>query len=104
MSGCNNLIRHRGTNESFGGKRAWLMVMGPIGRNKTELSKNIFVFKFTVDLNGSQIFSLLPQVLTWFSQAKERHRQSHRPKNILPSNGLWVGQYREAAHNIFYRL
>ncbi len=50
-------------------------------------------------------------------------RQSHRPKNMSPSNGLWVEQYREAghaqhflssliifyackvaAHNIFYRL
>jgi hypothetical protein len=81
------------------------MVMGPRGTNITEVSKKyIFVFKFTGDLNGNKIFNLLPQVLTWFSQAEERHRQSHRPKNMSPSNGLWVGQYREAAHNIFCRL
>jgi hypothetical protein len=50
MSGNKNIIRHRGTNESFGGNRAWLMVMGPRGTNKTEVSKKyIFVFKFTVD-------------------------------------------------------
>jgi hypothetical protein len=39
MSRNNNIIRHRGTNESFGGNRAWLMVMGPRGTNITAVGQ-----------------------------------------------------------------